>query len=135
MDNDYKHFIEDFSNLYLGGRLSYSEIFDNEEIPFKLRAILMKYMIEGIDPDTTIENHLFFIDKSSMAYYVYKKLRAKFVLNIYSPDGHGKGKPGYRIKEYEIDEVLDNPEIMAHKDTIFLQEIRVKKLKLLSVTV
>ena len=40
----------------------------------------------------------------------------------------------YGLEKY-IDEVLDNPEIMAHKDTIFLQEIRVKKLKLLSVTV
>ena len=136
MDNrDYKHFIEDFSNIYLGGRLSYSEIMDNEDIPFKLRAIFMHYMMEGIDPDTTIENHIFFLKKNSMAYYTYKKLKAKFVLNVFYEDGHGKGKPGYHLDEYEIDDILDNEDIMANKDTIFLQEVRIKKLKLLSVTV
>lgn len=136
MDNrDYKHFIEDFSNIYLGGRLTYSEIMDNEDIPFKLRAIFMHYMMEGIDPDTTIENHIFFLKKNSMAYLTYKKLKAKFMLNVFMEDGHGKGKPGYKLDEYEIDDILDNEELMAKMDTIFVTEVRIKKLKLMSVTI
>lgn len=136
MDNrDYKHFIEDFSNIYLGGRLTYSEIMDNEEIPFKLRAIFMHYMMEGIDPDTTIENHIFFLKKNSMAYLTYKKLKAKFMLNVFMEDGHGKGKPGYKLDEYEIDDILDNEELMSKMDTIFVTEVRIKKLKLMSVTI
>lgn len=136
MDNrDYKHFIEDFSNIYLGGRLTYSEIMDNEDIPFKLRAIFMHYMMEGIDPDTTIENHIFFLKKNSMAYLTYKKLKAKFMLNVFMEDGHGKGKPGYKLDEYEIDDILDNEELMSKMDTIFVTEVRIKKLKLMSVTI
>ncbi len=136
MDNlDYKHVIQDMTNVYLGGRLTYSEIIDNEEVPFKLRTICMHYMITGMDPDTTIENHIFFINKKSMAYMVYKKMKTKFMLNVFSEDGHGKGKPGYRIGEYEIDDILDNPEIMAAKDTIFLTEVRISKLRMMSITV
>lgn len=136
MDNmDYKHVIQDMTNVYLGGKLTYSEIIDNEEVPFKLRTICMHYMIEGIDPATTIENHIFYLNKKSMAYMVYKKMRTKFILNVFTKDGHGKGKPGYHIDEYEIDDILDNSEIMAAKDTIFLTEVRISKLRMMSITV
>jgi len=136
MDNlDYKSVYQDITNVYLGGKLSYSEIIDNEEVPFKLRTICMHYMISGIDPATTLENHIFYINKNSMAYVVHKKMRTKFLLNVFLQDGHGKGKPGYRIDEYEIDDILDNPEIMAAKDTIFLTEMRVSKLRMMSITV
>ena len=134
-NNDYKHMIEDFSNVFLGGRLSYKEIMENEDIPFKLRAIFMHYMLPGISDETTLENHLFFIEKNSLSYMTYKKLKAKFILNVFYKEGMGKIKPGYHISEYEIDEVLNNDYIMENKDVIFLQEVRIKKLKIMSVTV
>lgn len=133
--NDYKHMIEDFSNIYLGGRLSYKEIMENEDIPFKLRAIFMHYMVAGIAEDTTLENHLFFIQKNSSAYMTYKKLKAKFILNVFYDKDDGKIKAGYHIKEYDIDEVLGNDYLMKNKDVIFLQEVRIKKLRIMSVTV
>jgi len=134
-NNDYKHAIQDITNLYLGGKLTYADIMDNEEIPFKFRAIVMHYMIDGIDPDTTLENHLFYIKKNSMAYMVYKKLKARFMLNVFYEDGHGKGKPGYHIDEFEIDDILDNEDLLANKDTIFLTEVRISKLKMMAITV
>ncbi len=129
-NKDYKHIIQDFSNIYLGGRLSYGEMMDMEDIPFKLKTVLAHYMLKEVDKDTTPENHIFYMDKDSMSYMVYKKLRARFLLNVFYEDGHGRKEPGYHIDEFLIDEILDNEDIMANKDVTFLTEIRISKLKL-----
>lgn len=136
MDNkDYKHVIQDVTNIYLGGKLSYSEMMDMDDISFKLKTIFAHYMMKEVAPETTLENHLFFMDKSSMSYMVYKKMKAKFLLNVYYEDGHGKNKPGYHIDEFSIDELLDNEDIMANKNVTFLTEVRISKLKMMGVSI
>ena len=72
-------------------------------------------------------NNLKMKQKDKITAWVYEEYKKYVTENEKVPDSEAD--------EHIIDEVLDNPEIMAHKDTIFLQEIRVKKLKLLSVTV
>lgn len=136
MDNrDYKHVIQDITNVYIGGRLSYEEILDLEDVPYKLKAILLHYMINEVAEDTTIENHIFFINKNGTSYKTYNKLKAKFVLNVFYEDGHGKGKPGYKVKEYDIESLLNDEYVMANKDTVFLTEVRISKLRMMSIAV
>jgi hypothetical protein len=136
MDNrDYKHVIQDITNVYVGGRLSYGEMMDIDDIPFKLKTVFAHYMLKEVDKSTTLENHLFYIDKDSMSYMVYKKLKCKFLLNVFYEDGHGKNEPGYHIDEFLTDEILDNEDIMANKDVTYLTEVRISKLKLAGLQV
>ena len=136
MDNrDYKHVIQDVTHIYIGGRLSYQELMDMDEVPFKLKTIFAHYMMRDVDASTTLENHLFFMDKNSMSYMVFKKMKAKFALNVFYEDGHGKNKPGYHIDEFTIDEILDNEDLMANRETIFLTEVRISKLKMAGVSI
>ena len=136
MDNqDYKHVMQDMTNIYLGGQNTYGELMDKDEVPFKLKTIFAHYMLKEVAPDTTLENHLFFMDKNSMSYFVLKKMKAHFLLNVFYEDGHGKNKPGYHIDEFTIDEILDNKDLMDNKDCTFLTEIRIKKLNMLGVTI
>ena len=106
-----------------------------EDIPFKLKTVISRYMLKEVDKDTTLENHLFYMDKDSTSYMVYKKLRARFLLNVFYEDGHGKNEPGYHIDEFLIDEILDNEDIMANKDVTFLTEVRISKLKLSALSI
>ena len=41
---------------------------------------------------------------------IYKQMKAKFKLNVFREDGHGKGKPGYVQKEYKIQDIVEGPE-------------------------
>ncbi len=134
-NRDYKHIIQDITNIYIGGKLSYGEMMDMDDIPFKLKTVFAHYMLKEVDKATTLENHLFYLDKDSLSYMVYKKLKARFLLNVFYEDGHGKNEPGYRIDEYLIDDILDNETIMANKDVTFLTEVRISKLKLTGLPV
>ena len=134
-NNDYKHVIQDITNIYIGGRLSYGEMMDMEDIPFRLKAIFAHYMLKETDRTTTLENHLFYMDKNSMSYMIYKRLKCRFLLNVFYEDGHGRNTPGYHIDEFLIDDILDNETIMANMNVTFLTEIRISKLKLASIPV
>lgn len=136
MENmDYKHVIQDMTQVYIGGKLSYDEILDADDVPYKLKTIFLHYMMNEVDGSTLLENHIFFIKKNGTSYNTYKKLKTKFVLNVFYEDGHGKGKPGYKIKEFEIDELLDDEYVMANMNTTFLTEVRISKLRMMSIAV
>ena len=50
----YKYVMADTSYLYLGAKYSYQEIIENEEVPFKVKAIMERYILtSGMDKDTT----------------------------------------------------------------------------------
>ncbi len=127
-EKDFQYVIEDFNKLYIGAKNTYQGLVDNEDAPMKLRTILLRFMMSEVAGDTTIENHLFYLKKDSLSYQYYKKLRARFKLNIWDP-----GKRHYISKVYSLDEILDTPQILVQKDSIIVDEMIVTKLALMSV--
>jgi len=58
---DYKYVMMDTAFLYLGAKYSYGEIFENDEVPFKFRTIVERYIVPEIGVEslffTADENH------------------------------------------------------------------------------
>ena len=61
-NQDFKYVLQDFGNIYIGARYSYEEMLKSEEIPYKWKAIIRHYLLKETSPETTMENHIFFID-------------------------------------------------------------------------
>ena len=136
MNNDYRYVMHDMTNVYIGAKYTYDELMDVDEVPFKLKTIFSHYMLKEIDGNTTLENHLFYMKKTDESYLVYKQMKARFKLNVFRENGHGKGKSGYVQKSYKINEIVEGPEaafLHANMNTIFVEEMHITKLGLLSV--
>ena len=116
MNNDYKYVMHDLTNIYIGAKYTYDEIMDNDDVPFKFKTILSRYILKEVAGNTTLENHIFYIKKEDMSYMIYKQMKAKFKLNVFREDGHGKGQPGYVQKEYKIQDIVEG------KDSVELHE-------------
>ena len=128
-DRDYKHVVQDMTNVYIGGRLSYKEMLDMDEIPFKFKIILSRYILNEVASDTTVENHIFFIKKEDISYMIFKKLKAKFRLYIFD-----ESRQSYVGKEYKIDEIVDDEFLHENMNTIFVEEMHIYKINLLGVS-
>lgn len=128
-DRDYKHVYQDMTNLYIGGKLSYAEILDIDEVPFKFKCILSHYITKEVASDTTIENHIFYMKPEDMSYMIYKKMKVKFRLYIFDHD-----KQSYVSKDLRIDEIVGDSYLYANKNTIFVEEMHVYKINMLSVS-
>jgi len=128
-DRDYKHVVQDTTNVYIGGRLSYGEMMDIDEIPFKFKTLLSRYILKEVDPETTVENHIFYMTPQDETYLVYHRIKAKFGLYIFD-----ENKKSYVRKELKIEEIVGNQELFDKKDTIFVEEMHIYKLNLLSMS-
>ena len=135
-DNDFKYILQDISNIYVGARSTYGELAENEDLPHKLREVIVRIILSEVAGDTTPENHLLYLTKDSASYRVMKKMKTRFRMSVWEEaDGKKRKKSGYVNREYALDEVVDSAELHQKKDTIVVEEMRVSKLGLATVVV
>ena len=135
-DTDIKYILQDISNIYVGARSTYGELAENEDLPHKLREVIVRIILSEVAEDTTPENHLFYLTKDSASYRVMKKMKTRFRMSVWEEaDGKKRKKSGYVNREYALDEVVDSAELHQKKDTIVVEEMRVSKLGLATVVV
>lgn len=137
MNNDYKYVMHDMTNIYIGAKYTYDEIMDNDDVPFKFKTILSRYILKEVAGNTTLENHIFYMKKEDMSYMIYKQMKAKFKLNVFKEDGHGKGQPGYVQREYKIQDIVegkDSIELHEKMNQIFVEELHITSLGLMAVS-
>ena len=127
-ERDYKHVIQDVTNLYIGAKLTYGEMLDIDEIPFKFKVILSRYILKEMSRETNIENHIFFMKKEDMSYMIYKKMKAKFRLYVFD-----KEKESYVAHDLKIEDIVDDEYLHENMNTIFVEEMHISKINLLSV--
>lgn len=134
-NQDFKYVLQDMTNLYFGAKLTYQELMDSDQVPFKLKTIFAHYMLKEVAPDTKIEDHIFYLKDTDLSYMIYKQLKARFRLNVWKTPEDGVKEAGYKSKEYRIWEIVGNRELIEKKDIILVEELHITKLALLSVSV
>ena len=45
-DTDFKYVMQDTGNIYIGARLTYAELMDQEMLPFKMKTIIQHYFLK-----------------------------------------------------------------------------------------
>ena len=127
-ENDFKYYMQDIERHYFGARYSYQEILDNEMTPFKFKSIITKYLKEDVPYDTTLESHLYYLNKEGFDYQIYKQLKARIRVTLYkNPD---KKEKGFTEKVYTIVQLANiSPEEKESKGMI-IRELILSKLAL-----
>ncbi|MBQ7841091.1 MAG: hypothetical protein IJ390_11505 [Lachnospiraceae bacterium] len=134
--NDFKYVVQDFNRFYIGARWTYGEMMVNEYMPFKWKAIIAHYIMKAVDPDTTMENHIFFLTEEDFAYQTYRELKAKFKMNVWVPADGKRNRTGhYESRTYSIEEIVKSKELHDRMDTIIVEELQLSKLQLMSFAV
>ena len=82
-NQDFKYVLQDFGNIYIGARYSYEEMLKSEEIPYKWKAIIRHYLLKETSPETTMENHIFFMKEDDFAYETFQELKASFKMSVW----------------------------------------------------
>lgn len=131
----FEYVMQDVSHVYIGAKLTYGELMERDDVPFKLRAVLAHYMLKEVAAETTISDHLFFIRKNDLSYLAYKQMKARFKLSVWcEPDGKKRKTAGYVSRLYTIDELLADEELQKNRDITVVEELCFKKFALVSVS-
>ncbi len=136
-NRDYKYFIQDTGNVYLGAKLSYTEILQDEMVNFKYKSIVEHYIFKDTDPETTLESHLYYMTKEQFSYRTYEQLKAKVKVNLLEEKKNffGRKKTGYATKLMSLGEFADMNLAQKKAKGVVIQELALSKLGLMTFSV
>lgn len=136
-NKDYKYFMQDTGSVYLGAKLSYAEIMQDEMVNFKYKSIVEHYIFKDTDPKTTLESHFYYMTKEQFSCRTYEQLRVKLKVSILEEKRSllGKKKMGYTTKLMPLAALVDMNLAQKKAKGLVIQELAISKLALMSFSV
>ena len=80
---DYKYIMQDVSNIYLGAKYTYEELTEDEEIPFKIKSLVNRYIKPELeDWAVSLESHFYYMEEKGFAYQTFLQLKTKVKISV-----------------------------------------------------
>ncbi|MCM1252376.1 MAG: hypothetical protein NC321_06115 [Clostridium sp.] len=136
-NNDFKYFMQDIGNLYIGARYNYEELMAHEMIPFKFKSIIEHYIMKDTQADTTLESQFYYMTRDMFSYKTYMQLKAKVkvCLLVEKKPLFGEKKTVYRNQAFTLEEFVQMNLARKKACGVTIQEIVLSKLALMSFNV
>ena len=132
---DYQYRMQDVSRIYVGCKYTFGELLEEEEIPFKLRLVMERYILPEADPGDTLESHLYYLVPESFLVKIYRQMKARVKVNLIRekkalPGFGAGGKKQYVTKTLTMEELVSLPPAQKERQGYVIQELSVSKLAL-----
>jgi hypothetical protein len=128
-----KYTMQTISFVYIGAKFTYEELLENEDINFKFKAIVERYILPESTPDTTLESELYFLQEGSFIYKTYQQLRLTVKVNVLRDKKHLFRKPTKEYTEeiWKLKDLVSMPAEEKQKAGVVIQELILSKTALL----
>ena len=113
---------------------------EEEEILFKFRLIMERYVLPEADREDTLESHLYYLAPDSFLVKIYRQMKARVKVNVIEEKkplfGGGKaasgqaGKKRYVTRQFTVEELVNIAPAQKEKQGFVIQELSVSKLAL-----
>ncbi len=132
---DYKYSMQDTSRVYVGSKYTLRELLEADEVLFKFRMLVERYILPEADLEDTLETHLYYLSSESFLVKLYTQMKAKVKINVIEEKknrfGLGRnGKKQYVTKLLTIEQLVKIPPEEKEKKGMVVQELSVSKLAL-----
>ena len=136
-NNDFKYLVQDAGNIFFGKELTYAEMMDREDVPFKFQAIIGSYFGKDTELSNRIIDHLLKMTKDEFSYRIYDQLKLK-VRIFYKEEKmglFGQKKNIWVHKTCKLQEFLQNYKEMVMREEATVEDISISKLGLMTISI
>lgn len=131
--SDYRYILDNLSELALGARYQYGELVDNIDLSYKYRCIIKRFILQEVEPGTTLESHFYCMTRGTVSYEIYQQLHTKVRCYVRK---RRKGLLGsssrYEEAILSVEELADlSPEDKLRR-RLLIAEIQIPKMRLMS---
>ena len=126
---DYKYILQDLSRVYMGAKYSYQELLESEDVSFKIRMIIRSYFLKDVTADTTLESHLYYLEKADLSWEVLDQLGAR--VRVTRPRPGRKGTTVYKEEIIGIADLAALPPARKQQEGMIIMELQLSKLRLM----
>ena len=132
---DYKYGMQDTGRVYVGSKYTFGELLDAEDVPFKFRMVVQKYVVPEADLSDTLETHLYYLGPSSFLVKLYKQMKARVKVNVIEEKRTllGKSNKEYVTKQLTVEQLVSMTKEEKEACGLVIQELSVSKLALLGL--
>ena len=129
----YKYPMQTISYVYIGAKFTYGELLENEDINFKFKAIVERYILPESTPDTTLESELYYLTEDSFICRTYQQLRLSVKVNVLRDKKRLFRKPVRKYTEeiWKLKDLVKMPVEEKEKAGVVIQELILSKTALL----
>ena len=108
----------------------------NEDVPFKFRAMVERYILPETDAETTLESHFYYMNSKDFACRTYRQMKIKVkVSHMVEKKGFfglGKVQKIYKTEMIPLDKFVAMSKAEKESKNILIQEIVVNKLAMMT---
>lgn len=132
---DFKYSMQDVGRVYVGCKYTFEELLDEEDLLFKFRLVVERYILPEADAQDTLESHLYYLGPDSFAVKLYRRMKARIKVNVIEEKKSLFGKPTrqYVTKQLTVDELVSIPPAQKERQGMVVQELSVSKLALSAI--
>jgi hypothetical protein len=136
-ENDFKYVLQDISHIYIGARMNYEEVGEHYDTPARLKSAIYRVIIDDVDLETPICEHLLKLEPKTKSYLVYQQLAVKIKIGFLNQKTDNKGvkREEYVTKIYTIQQLAEDNFLREHPNEYVIQELSFHKRKLMSLAV
>lgn len=129
-----KYSMQDTSFLYVGTKYTMEELINEDEIPFKFRLIVERYILPEADLEDTLESHLYYLEPKSFLVKIYGQIKAKVKINIIEEKRTltGGRKKQYVTKMLTVEQLTKMSIAEKEAQGVVVQELKMSKLALMA---
>lgn len=127
---DNKYSMQDTGSLYIGTKYTLEELTQEEDILFKFRLIVERYILPQANPQDTLESHLYYLSPESFSVKIYKQIKARVKINIIEEKKTltGRVKKQYATRILSVEELAGLSAEEKEERGVVVQELIVSKL-------
>lgn len=132
---EFKYHLQDTGRLYVGCKYTFRELVEVEELLFKFRIVMERYVMPDADPEDTLETHLYYLAPESASVKVYRQLKARVKVNLIQEKKgfFGSGSKAYTTRVMPVEELVKIPPARKEQQGMVVQELSVSKLALAGI--
>lgn len=129
-----KYSMQDTGNLYVGTKYTLEELINEEEMPFKFRLVVERYILPEADLQDTLESHLYYLEPKSFLVKIYKQLKAKVKINVIEEKKRlfGGRKKQYVTQMVTVEELVNMSPAEKEAKGVVVQELKLSKMALMA---
>lgn len=132
---DYKYSMQDIGRLYVGCKYTFAELLEEEDVSFKFRMLVQKYILPEADGEDTLETHLYYLGSTGFLVKLYRQMKTRIKVNVIEEKKglFGRGKKEYVTKQLTIEQLTGMSKEEKEACGLVIQEISVSKLALMGL--
>lgn len=135
--DDFKYIIQDTGSIYFGKELTYTEMMEREDVPFKFKAIINIHIARDTDLNIKMSDHILELDTESFTYRILEQLKL-MVRVCYKEEKRsfmGRKKEKWVHKTCSVKQFCAEYRDKVKAQEMMLEDISISKLALMVINV